>query len=175
MNRRPCLCTKKILLELNSFHMLKLSFILSKSQSCWPRDWKWSILKRGSALTNWALKTLTLGAGQFVEFILTRERNETRNDDVNCGNTNLCEDMIVAVGGNCTLRNCKVTRKKFRDFNGIRTHGLWVRAAVLLPIELWRPINWEQANFVNKRLLLSLSNIPPSIMSFHRVSISMGS
>ena len=77
--------------------------------------------------------------------------------------------------GNCTLRNCKVTPKKFRDFNGIRTHGLCVRAAVLLPIELWRPINWEQANFVNKRLLLSLSNIPPSIMSFHRVSISMGS
>ena len=27
--------------------------------------------------TNWAMKTHTLGAGQFVEFILTRERNET--------------------------------------------------------------------------------------------------
>ena len=29
------------------------------------------------------MKTHTLGAGQFVEFILTRERNETQNDDVN--------------------------------------------------------------------------------------------
>ena len=26
---------------------------------------------------NWAIKTHTLGAGKFVEFILTRERNET--------------------------------------------------------------------------------------------------
>ena len=29
------------------------------------------------------MKTHTLGAGQFDEFILTRERNETQNDDVN--------------------------------------------------------------------------------------------
>ena len=34
MNRRPCLSTKKILWELNSFHMLKLSFIPSNLQSC---------------------------------------------------------------------------------------------------------------------------------------------
>ena len=27
--------------------------------------------------TNWAVKTQTLGAGQFVEIILTREWNET--------------------------------------------------------------------------------------------------
>ena len=27
--------------------------------------------------TNWAMKTHTLGAGKFVEFMLTRERNET--------------------------------------------------------------------------------------------------
>ena len=43
MNRRPCLCTKKILWEVNSFHMLKLSFIPSILQSCWPRDLKRSI------------------------------------------------------------------------------------------------------------------------------------
>ena len=42
------------------------------------------------------MKTHILRAGQFVEFILTRERNETQNDDVNCGNTNLY-DMIVAL------------------------------------------------------------------------------
>ena len=45
-SRRPYLCTKqcgghvcvqkKILWELNSFHMLKLSFIPSNLQSCWP-------------------------------------------------------------------------------------------------------------------------------------------
>ena len=50
-SRRPYLWTKqwigghvcvqkKILRELNSFHMLKLSFIPSNLQSCWPRDWK---------------------------------------------------------------------------------------------------------------------------------------
>ena len=37
-------CTqKKILWELNSYHMLKLSFIPSNLQSCWPCDWKRSI------------------------------------------------------------------------------------------------------------------------------------
>ena len=40
------------------------------------------------------MKTYTLAAGQFVEFILTLpERSETRNDDVNYGNTSLIEDM----------------------------------------------------------------------------------
>ena len=44
------------------------------------------------------MKTHLLGAGQFVELILTRERNNYYNEDgVNCGNTNLNEDMIVAV------------------------------------------------------------------------------
>ena len=40
--------------------------------------------------TNRAMKTHVLRAGQFVEFILTRKRNEAENDDddVNCGNTN---------------------------------------------------------------------------------------
>ena len=50
--------------------------------------------------TNRAIKTHKLGAGKFVEFILSRENygNETQNeDDVNCGNTNVNEDMIVAV------------------------------------------------------------------------------
>ena len=47
------------------------------------------------------MKTHTLEAGQFVEFILTRERNETYNDDVNCGNTNLNEAMNRR-SGNCT-------------------------------------------------------------------------
>ena len=42
-SRRPYLCTKKILWELNSFHMSKLYFIPSNFQSCWPRDWKRSI------------------------------------------------------------------------------------------------------------------------------------
>ena len=37
---------------------------------------------------NRAMKTNTLGAGQFVEFILTREWNKTwHEDDVNCRNT----------------------------------------------------------------------------------------
>ena len=47
--------------------------------------------------TNWATKTLQLGACQFVEFILSREKEWNIEDDVNCENTNLNEDMIVAV------------------------------------------------------------------------------
>jgi len=43
MNRWPCLCTKTIPWELNSFHMLKLPFISSNLQSRWPCDWKRSI------------------------------------------------------------------------------------------------------------------------------------
>ena len=45
MNRPPCLRTKKILWDSNSFHILKLSFIPSNLQSCWPRDWKRSIIQ----------------------------------------------------------------------------------------------------------------------------------
>ena len=37
------ICVQKILWELNSFHMLKLSFFQSNFQSCWPRDRKRSI------------------------------------------------------------------------------------------------------------------------------------
>ena len=50
-----------------------------------------------SALANGAMKTHTLGAGQFVEFILTREWSEamkmTRTAEIQILN----EDMIVAV------------------------------------------------------------------------------
>ena len=53
------------------------------------------------------------------------------NDDVNCGNTNFNEDMIVAVVITIHLSNCKLTRRKYQDFNGIRTHGLCVSAPVL--------------------------------------------
>ena len=41
-------------------------------------------------------------------------------DDMNCGNTNLNTDMIVAV----VIANSP--EKKNWDFNGIRTHGLFV-------------------------------------------------
>ena len=54
------------------------------------------------------MKTHTLGAGQLVEYILSRERNKTLIDDVNCRNTNFCEEM----SGNCNLSNCKVIHKK---------------------------------------------------------------
>ena len=51
-------------------------------------------------------------------------------DDMNCGNINLNEDMIVAV----VIANSPVPEKKNRDFNGIRTHGLCVSAAVNLQL-----------------------------------------
>ena len=40
--------------------------------------------------TNWAMKTHTLGAGQFGEIALTRERNKTLHEgNVNCGKTSV--------------------------------------------------------------------------------------
>ena len=44
----------------------------------------------------WSYEDSDLAAGQFVEFFLTRERSETQNDNMNCGN-NLNGDMIDAV------------------------------------------------------------------------------
>ena len=45
MNRLSCLYTKKIPWDSNSFCILKLSCIPSNLQSCWPRDWKRSIIQ----------------------------------------------------------------------------------------------------------------------------------
>ena len=51
---------------------------------------------------------------------------------------------------NRTLSNCEKARKKgFRGFNGIRTRGLCVSAAVLYQPELWRPIHWRPANLLS--------------------------
>ena len=42
--------------------------------------------------TNWALKTHMLGTDQFIEFIFTRDKNETWNEvDLNCENTDEIE------------------------------------------------------------------------------------
>ena len=58
-----------------------------------------------------ALKTHTLGAGQFVEFTLIREWNEAmkmmRTEEIQILN----EYMIVVVVI-CNLGNCTLTRKK---------------------------------------------------------------
>ena len=56
------------------------------------------------------------------------------------------ESVTIALNRN--LKYCKKSRKKgFRGFNGIRTRGLCVSAAVLYQPELWRPIHWRPANY----------------------------
>ena len=56
----------------------------------------------------------------------------------------------VTIAVNRNLSNCEIARKKvFRGFNGIRTRGLCVSAAVLYQPELWRPIHWEPANLLS--------------------------
>ena len=56
--------------------------------------------------------------------------------------------MTIAVNRNLT--NCEIARKKvFLGFNGIRTRGLCVSAAVPYQPELWRPIHWEPANLLS--------------------------
>ena len=55
----------------------------------------------------------------------------------------------VTIAVNRNLSNCEKARKQrkgFRGFNGIRTRGLCVSAAVLYQPELWRPIHWRPAN-----------------------------
>ena len=74
----------------------------------------WPLCYRCNALTNWAIKTHTLGAGQFVEFILTEERNETWR---------WCELQKYKFksrydhrSGNNNFKNWKLTRKKSYDY-----------------------------------------------------------
>ena len=56
----------------------------------------------------------------------------------------------VTIAVNRNLSNCEKARKKgFRGFNGIRTRGLCVSAAVLYQPELWRPICWKPANLLS--------------------------
>ena len=56
----------------------------------------------------------------------------------------------VTIAVNRNLSNCEKARKKgFRSFNGIRTRGLCVSAAVLYQPELWRPIHWRPANILS--------------------------
>ena len=56
----------------------------------------------------------------------------------------------VTIAVNRNLSNCEKARKKgFRAFNGIRTRGLCVSAAVLYQPELWRPICWRPANLLS--------------------------
>ena len=56
----------------------------------------------------------------------------------------------VTIAVNRNLSNCEKARKRgFRGFNGIRTRGLCVSAAVLYQPELWRPIHWRPANLLS--------------------------
>ena len=45
IKRWPCLCSTKILWELNSFLMQTFSFVAIILHRCWPREWKRSIFK----------------------------------------------------------------------------------------------------------------------------------
>ena len=63
--------------------------------------------------------------------LLKINKTFTENEeDVNCGNANLNEDMIVALVIAFLALQIN-SRKVFRNFNGIRTHGLCVSDAVL--------------------------------------------
>ena len=51
MKRRPCWCPKPVLWELNSFLMQMLSFVPINLHTCWPREWKRSILLKSDLKT----------------------------------------------------------------------------------------------------------------------------
>ena len=64
----------------------------------------------------------------------------------------VCDKWIeyVTIAGSRNLSNCEKARKKgFRGFDGIRTHGLCVSAAVLYQPELWRTMYWRPANLLS--------------------------
>ena len=87
---------------------------------------KWILGRRANSNTFW---TSSLDFGRF--------QNLKRNE-------------YVTIAVNCNLSNCEKARKKgFRGFNGIRTRGLCVSAAVLYQPELWRPIHWRPANLLS--------------------------
>ena len=88
--------------------------------------------------TNWAMKTHILGAGQFIEFILTRDRKYrimmwTAEIQMKWRIHHRSYDR--------NLSNCKFKpeKKTILGFNGIRTHGLWVSAAVLYQLSYEDP------------------------------------
>ena len=62
---------------------------------------------------------------------------------MNCWNTNF-KRRYVPRSVNCNLNNCKLIRRIFRDFNGIRLHGLFFSPAVLYQLSYKDPgIYWE--------------------------------
>ena len=68
----PCLCTKKILWELNSFHMLKLSFFLKQFAKL-PTTWLKTMYKVGRPAwivrSNWnhhLQRSITINRSQFL-------------------------------------------------------------------------------------------------------------
>ena len=66
-----------------------------------------------SALGNWAMKTHTLGAGQFVEFILTREWNEAMKMMRTAEILNEAERR----SGNLQFKQLQINPKKKLEFN----------------------------------------------------------
>ena len=103
MNRRPCLCTKKFLWELKSFHMLKLSFIPSNLQSCWPREWKRSIAAFRESIK---MQTCTRLMGLIF-----------KNHNTPCFPSNILNLHCFLVPKNCTIEeiaqwSCKVLAVK---------------------------------------------------------------
>ena len=86
-----------------------------------------------------------------MPYILHIDNSLNFEDDVNCGKKNF-KWWYDGCIGTCNLSNCKETRKKIWDFNGIRTHGLCVCTAVLYHLSYEdpyigsRPIYWDHVN-----------------------------
>ena len=80
--------------------------------------------------------------GSFTDVIVVQLRQRNVHKSVlQCAKLLFCYSLVSLLNklkwrydrrsGNCNLSNCQLTRKKIRDFNGIRIHGLCVSAAVL--------------------------------------------
>ena len=92
--------------------------------------------------TNWAMKTHTVGAGQFGEFIVPM-RGTRHECYVNCGHTN----EMKMWSSQLYLRfkqSHSMPEKCFRGFNGIRTLDLCVSVAVL------HQLSYEDPNVRNR-------------------------
>ena len=82
--------------------------------------------------------------------IVRSQRSEILGKHNVTDKTYISWNEYVTIAVNRNLSNCEKARKKgFRGFNGIRTRGLCVSAAVLYQPELWRPICWRPANLLS--------------------------
>ena len=80
--------------------------------------------------TSWAMKTHTMEAGQFIEFINPWKEWNREWNDVNCGNTNEISEYVTIAVESQFKQYCEVARKKINKNDKDLGHHVLERALV---------------------------------------------